>query len=397
MSTTPRPPRPASPASRAEEEDVIRLHSPGDVLTTLPYQLGYVPERSLVVLTLRGKSVFFVGRVDLPPRTASGREAAAALLVPLSRHRFDRALVVTVEDALVADADQWDGGAGVEERTRAGCDPVERRRAAPRSWTDLAREVCAGLRALGVQVDERITVRDGMWWCPDGTARERRPQRLPGAGDVAAVAEFVGRGRVPLRHRDDLAAMVVGSPEEVRDAGEVDDLVTRFTGGGADRRSLLRAAAAAWARFVADDPGGADPDDVPLLLASLHDVPLRDLVLAWLCPRHEPGPSGSAAAEGLHGAVGGDPPLGGLVRVLGPGPEQGRGHLVAALTRLCRACPPGRGAPVLAALAHVAWWHGDGALARVAVDAAREHDRDHGLAALLEQVLDLAVAPEHVA
>lgn len=395
MSTTQPPPRPVPSPDRA----VVRLRSPGDLLAALPYHLGYVPERSLVVLTLRGRSLFFVGRVDLPPRSTPGREAASALLVPMSRHRFDRALVVTVEDALLADPDP-DGGPGA----RGG--------AAPRSWTDLAREVCAGLRARGVEVDERITVRDGLWWCPDGTARERRPQRLPGAGDVPALAEYVVRGRAPLRHRDDLAALVRSAPESSRVADEVDDLVGRFARAGSDRRSLRRAAVAAWSRFVAQEPdptsarpggtalrpatvtgGGTGTDtgtgdpDLPLLLASLHDVRLRDLVLGWLCP------DDTAAADPQ------DPELAELARELGSGAglEQDDGHLGAALTRLGRACPRGRGAPVLAVLGHVAWWRGDGTLARVAVDAALEQDPGYRLALLLGQLLDIAAAPAHVA
>ncbi len=48
----------------------IRLRGPADVLASLPYQLGYHPEDSVVVLALSDGVVGLVERLDLPPPSA---------------------------------------------------------------------------------------------------------------------------------------------------------------------------------------------------------------------------------------------------------------------------------------------------------------------------------------
>ena len=60
----------------------IRITDPVDLVKVVPYQLGYHPERSIVLVGLRRKQVGLVQRLDLPtlPRDCS---AAAELM---SRH-----------------------------------------------------------------------------------------------------------------------------------------------------------------------------------------------------------------------------------------------------------------------------------------------------------------------
>jgi hypothetical protein len=45
-------------------------------------------------------------------------------------------------------------------------------------------------------------------------------------------------------------------------------------------------------------------------------------------------------------------------------------------------------------LAHLAWWLGDGALARTALDRALAVDSDYRLATLLERMVDVAARPQ---
>ncbi|MFL6153750.1 MAG: DUF4192 family protein, partial [Ornithinibacter sp.] len=42
----------------------ITLRGPGDVVAILPYQLGYHPHDSVVVISLKGKRVGLVARAD---------------------------------------------------------------------------------------------------------------------------------------------------------------------------------------------------------------------------------------------------------------------------------------------------------------------------------------------
>jgi hypothetical protein len=52
---------------------------------------------------------------------------------------------------------------------------------------------------------------------------------------------------------------------------------------------------------------------------------------------------------------------------------------------------------VLTVLASYAWFHGDGALASVALDRALAIDPAYRLALLLEQMVSLAIRPQHPA
>ena len=60
----------------------IRLTSPSDVLALLPYQLGYHPHDAVVVVTVHGRTVGLVERIDIPPPEHVA-EAADAMVGPL--------------------------------------------------------------------------------------------------------------------------------------------------------------------------------------------------------------------------------------------------------------------------------------------------------------------------
>jgi transposase len=60
---------------------------------------------------------------------------------------------------------------------------------------------------------------------------------------------------------------------------------------------------------------------------------------------------------------------------------------------LCRALPDGQAAPMLTVLANVAWWLGDGALARTALERALAVEPGYRLARLLDRMVVLAIRP----
>src|SRR5689334_9348176 len=74
----------------------IALRSPGDVVSVLPYQLGYLPDASLVVVALRDRAVVLVARVDLPG-AGNADEAARILVPPLLQEEPDAVLLVAYE------------------------------------------------------------------------------------------------------------------------------------------------------------------------------------------------------------------------------------------------------------------------------------------------------------
>ena len=113
----------------------IRLASPSDVLALLPYQLGYHPHDAVVVVTLRDRTVGLVERIDIPP-PGHVPEAADALVAPLLTERPDAAILVGYES-----------GAGAS--------------------LPLLDQVRSGCRLAGIEVLDRVVVRDGRWYSPD--------------------------------------------------------------------------------------------------------------------------------------------------------------------------------------------------------------------------------------
>lgn len=378
----------------------IRLRSPGDVVAVLPYQLGYHPQDSLVLVALRDRAVVLVERVDLPT-AAEATEASGVLVPPLLREEPDAVLLVAYETR---------GGAG-----RAGLDAIHRR-----------------LLLAGVPVLDRVVVRDGRWFavdCVDGCCpAEGSP--VPAPADTPGVAEFVGRGISPLPGRGALAALVAADP------GRTGAVAAALAARPPRREALGRAAhrfeaLSMWAVALglrhpvqgaescaatttarcgdggdSPDPTGGGcapggelrPDQVALLVDSLRDVDLRDALVAWLCPGSLPPDCVSSdledavrtclpapwhdAGRGAPGRDDRDPEWSVVAR----------GHLVR-LQHLVRAVPDEHAAAALTVLANLAWWLGDGALARTCLERALGATPDYRLALLLERMLDLGVRP----
>jgi len=125
----------------------------------------------------------------------------------------------------------------------------------------------------------------------------------------------------------------------------------------------------------------------------LTDVDLRDGLIAWLCP-------GTLPLELV------DPMLfdqlsRALLEPMWLNRDVRDTEQVMALQRiehrlcgLCAVMPDEWAAPSLTVLASFAWWRGDGALTRIALDRALKIDPHYRLAQLLERMVDLAIRPE---
>jgi hypothetical protein len=386
----------------------IRLRSPGDVVAVLPYQLGYHPHDSLVVVALRDRAVVLVERVDLPTAAAAD-EAAQVVVPPLLREDPDAVLLVAYETSA------GDGRPGLEAVRRE-------------------------LVEAGITVLDRMVVRGGRWFAVDCVTGCCPPDGspVPSPADTPAVAEFVGRGISPLPGRGALAALVAADPgrtpavaralrERAAMPGGLGPTATRFealsawavalgpgappTAGGSARAAGSARTDAASADPTRDDETGEDgaavdalgPDRVALLVDSLRDVHLRDGLVAWLCPGSLPleclsadvvdavrtclpAPGGSAGPARL-----GRPHLSG-----GDTTVVGRRHLVR-LQHLVRVVPDEHAAAPLTVLANLAWWLGDGALARTCLERALDASPGYRLALLLERMLDLGIRPRSAA
>ena len=377
----------------------IRLRGPADIITVLPYHLGYRPADSLVVVCLRANRIGVVGRVDLPPPEVDPDLVAVELLPVVVREHPDAVVLIGFE-------------------TREG-------QAEPASVA-----MRDAIRGAGIRVLDRLLVRDGRWWSVDcdGDCCPAQGEAVQGDDEVPAVADYIVRGRRPAASRAELAARLKSEPDraqETRCAALLHDLRTARASRSTLQRRRRRMFQA-WARIL--DLSSADPDagatSPPVrgheawawAVVSLVDVSVRDLLIAWMCPgtldlsvfpaslrrlaeaelpsrRDLLGWAGvdlgsveldevEDGAEALTDAI--DEPV-------DDGAHEG---LVDRLAMVCREAPVELSPGPLTVLAHVVWWLGDGALARTALDGALEVDPDYRLAMLLARMVDVAMRPQ---
>ncbi|MDN5790649.1 MAG: DUF4192 domain-containing protein [Micrococcales bacterium] len=350
----------------------LSVSGPAELLTIIPYQLGFMPSRSVVILCLHDTRLGMVARLDAQPRELAAR-AAAQVLEVLGREAPTSVLLVGFED-----------------------EPGESR--------PLVDALTTGLVAIGVARRDRLVVRAGRWYCTDacgtcpieGTA-------MPDRVDVPAVAGYVALGRAVLPGREALEGLFAGTDPpaheviEAIDAFAEDlDQATRHRRtppilGWSDREELRHASFAAWARLLRGDFDTDLPGQhLPALLGGPRDVHVRDALIAWLSPTtlsldHLPPSVVRALAE--HCDVRGGPEVDAADAAAWFGVDE-RDMVQGRLGLLCRRAPDPHAAPVLSIAAAHAWAHGDGARASAALDRALEVEPDHRLCHLLRQVVE---------
>lgn len=362
------------------------IRGPAEMIAALPYHLGYHPDRALAVLALSGRRLGMVQRFDLVDPAAHTRAELRAIARTvrdaadvLARSRPDHVLLVAYEDE-PGEADALLGLVEVE------------------------------LCERDITILDVLVVRDGCWLsllCADDCCAGQG-QPLPDLGSVPAIADFVALGAAPVPSRaalGDLVATGSGEGELVADVRRaVRRRVTRQRGRPGPVPSS--AAVAAWRRLLTRARDGVDPErragkgvrdaepdpaEVAALAVSLLDVAWRDAVIAHLCPGSLPLASLDPAAAAV--VAGWPDPCGPAAE---GGAEAGERRLEAALSRCCQLVDGDLGevaAALLTVTAHVAWWRGDGAMARVCLDRALAAEPHYRLACLLDRMLVVGVGP----
>ncbi|EWT03228.1 hypothetical protein N865_01990 [Intrasporangium oryzae NRRL B-24470] len=425
----------------------ITLSGPADLLTAIPFQLGFQPSRSVVVVCFHGKRLGLVVRLDVVPREdADG--AAAQLLPTLAREAPSSVAVI-----------------GFEERAGESM--------------SLGDALSDAIEDSGIVLRDRLVVRAGRWYAIGCDCCPAEGTPLPEPADVPAVASYVALGRTVLPGRGELVALIDPLPPTARRApltqmailawqerfewaGTKAGVASEARSGSADETPGPKPRTAAEHASADRSEGGAGPcvapDDhaggpevavveeelsphdfmvteslvawggllrgeiagpglehwVPALVGPLRDPVLRDALIAWLCP----GTVGLEAFDGalvelldLHlgpevrleqekgrsdgvgaGPAGGDP-FGWREEVLGLGSDDwdlvdAPKMVQARLESVCRLTPAEHAAPLLSIVASYAWWSGDGARARVAVDRALSLEPQHRLCHLIAEGLD---------
>ncbi len=383
----------------------ISISGPAEMLAVLPFHLGFRPARSVVLVCFHAKRMGLVARLDACP----GDEAydVADHLVPALRSEApDHVLLVGYEDV-------------VGEST---------------ALADALEDV---LLTEGIELTDRLVVRDGRWYGERCSGECCPPEGLPllADADVPGVAGYVAIGRAVLPARESLTALIeplalvpesgtasaTGTAPSLRSVQSLSESIREFVDEVEWARRLLVAPAGrsfyppgmapvddseitrlmdesleAWGRLLDGSEGHVRSEDLPALVGCLRDVHIRDGLIAWLCP-------GTLGLEALEPGL-----VDALVAHLGPlalpdrpgrrarfprpgGHPQDREDIQSRLEALCRLVPSEHAAPLLSVVASYAWWCGDGVRAGVALERALELEPGHRLCVLLARMIALGI------
>lgn len=310
------------------------LDHPGTLIAALPAVLGFVPEQSVVLVTMDRGGLGCAMRADL---SDDALQAAGHMAEVAAASDPDLAVLMFVDEA------------GASCRM---CNDDYRR---------ISDEVTAALDAHGIvmwaaHVVDRVA-EGGRWHCVDGCGNSGLVDD-PSSSPLAAAAVLDGR-RLYSR-RDELVDIVTATDSER--AQRLSDLIEGATHGGGDRpevaaRRDVEHVMTAAAELAA---GGRVADgDIARIACSLTDPRVRDTLYALCVGRT------SDQAEALWAM---------LARVL-PAPWR---------------------AEALVLLAFTAYTRGDGPLAGVSLETAIECSPDHRMARMLDQALQTGMRPERI-
>lgn len=332
----------------ARARTIVRISSPADILGVVPHRIGFHPAESIVVVCLHGRRRRdgLVMRLDLAPTQLD--EVAARDLSAKAAHVKSTAAVLVCYTEQAGEGDSL---------PRQGLIDALRQR----------------LASHGIEVIEALLVHDGRWWsyvCENPSCCPPTGLPLPETLTPAAAhyaAEMVADGGAVLADRAELERSICPPRNPVADAVRRQALeqagewvVETIAAGGADAlraetvtlfESLVRRWAGGSRELAADEAGriifglglkAARDETATLLLDADPDV-----LLALLCA---------------------------LAR---------HAHLPDA-------------APVCTVLAWVAYAHGRGALANVAVERALEADPGYEMARLIEDAMSRMISPAEI-
>lgn len=359
----------------------VAVRTLDELLAYLPFHVGFVPSRAVVVIGLRGSRLVGSGHVGFDhdrgvvgasmtgesqeTRGSSPSRAGECLIDVLVGLHVDGVVVVVFEDE-------------------------------PNEGADLTQAVLSAVARERVTMRELVVVRGGRRWLPRSPHVDERlegvliaPQRIG-----PAIAAAVASGASPLPDRAHVRRLVAeDTAASLPVARALEELLDR---DGRDRGRAVSGdrAASVWGAWLTNDygpPGGqgrvvagrppVHPMDAARLMRSLTDVQWRDAVIAWSAP-------GSLPWSAVPGDVRAE-----FRRHFPAAPDDSR-EVLERLLALARAVPghrPQLVAGVCSVVGCVAWQLGSGAIARDAFERALAADPGYRLAQLGLRVVRLGV------
>jgi hypothetical protein len=315
----------------------FELNRPGALIAALPAVLGFVPENSLVLVSLDGGEMGSVLRVDLSEEVTD-RVGQLAAIAAAAEPAAAIAVIVDAEGAHCP---------GCNEEHRLLC---------ARLADALAQY---DIQLWAAHVVDRVAL-GGRWHCVDRCGAGGAIDD-PSASPLAVAAVLDGR-RLYAR-RADLQAVIAldagrsaGLADALRRQAAKREAAQRDDPVGCARRDVRRALAVAKRVAAGDTPSATQ---VAALGCALRDVQVRDTLYA-----------------------------------LAVGERAGDAESLWAL--LARSLPEPWRVEALVLLAFSAYVRGDGPLAGVSLDAALRCDPEHRMAGMLDQALQSGLRPERI-
>ncbi|MET0757639.1 MAG: DUF4192 domain-containing protein [Mycobacterium sp.] len=314
----------------------FHLNRPSSLIAALPAVLGFVPEKSLVLVTVDRGEMGCVMRVDLSPELAASLDHIADVAASA---RPDSAIAVVID---------------AEGAACRMCNDDYRELAAALT-TSLAQR---GIELFAAHVVDRVAA-GGRWHCADGCGNGGVVDD-PSASPLALAAVVGGRRLYGCRAE---LQEVIGVSDSARSA-ELESVIREQA---AERRAAERAdpearsdvedAMAAAARVA--DGGGLTDAELARLACALTDPRVRDTLYA-----------------------------------LAVGEDAARAESLWAM--LARTLPEPWRVEALVLLAFSAYARGDGPLSGVSLEAALRCDPTHRMAGMLDTALQSGMRPEQI-
>lgn len=321
-----------------KKQSGFALNRTGALIAALPAILGFVPEKSLVLVAIDRGELGSVLRIDLAADLTDTLERFAAVAASA---RPDAAV------AVIVDADSAHCPVCNDEHRELG--------------TVLAEELMRhGIVLRGCYVVDRVAA-GGRWYCADGCGIDGSVDD-PSASPLAAAAVLEGRRLYP--HRTDLEAVVAieESPRSTAVAAVIAEHAALratdldFDPDGRARRDIEQVIAAIGRAAEGHQPGEAE---LASLGCTLTDVQVRDALFGLVIDE--------CAAEAE-----------------------------AFWVLLARTLPAPWRAEALVLLAFSAYVRGDGPLAGVSLEGALQCAPAHRMARMLDTALQSGFRPEQI-
>jgi hypothetical protein len=307
------------------------LTSPHDLLAAIPFLIGYHPQNSLVLVSLKSDAVGMAMRVDLPSDIAI--ESYDLLASHFVREEAEAALIVAYADKNSADPES------------------------------VLINISAALVRSGIDIKESLIVRDNRFRsmiCTDVTCCPPEGTPIPDLDTSRIAVEHVIAGHpMPFESVDGLVQSIAAVPSSF-EIGWQDEVQKFWVSSDVEEvQELQRDGATAiidLAGEYREGRGAEDRELVARVIGRLSDIQVRDFAL------------------GSHS-------------------EESADWYWSMWRDLLRIAPRGFVAPVASLYAALAYERGEGALAHKALDRALHDDDQYSLALLLRRVFTAGWPP----